>query len=275
MIDAYSLKPIPAICPICGFSEAEILYEVDSKTSAEHFIHSCGKLVDNGIFLQEIIEKSWGQNTCKVIRCLSCTFCYSLPYVEADRAFYEQFEYREKTAYPSWRPEYKLTLKALKNKRDFSILEIAAGNGKFIQNVAPSLTLLANVLCTEYSEGGMNAILNYGIKCVDTDFRVLEGKFDVICMFQILEHLAGIDEVFNSLNLLSHANTDLFISVPNDKRIEERELAGGMLDIPPNHIGRWNHKCFNVVAEKYGWSIVRFETPKKKQSHWIHMEKKK
>jgi hypothetical protein len=269
----YSLEPISAPCPVCKSIKTELLYEVDSKTSAEHFIRYCGKLVDKGIFLQKIIKKVWGQDTCKVIRCLNCTFCYSLPYVEAGRDFYRQFEYSKK-AYPLWRPEYDLTLKVLENKKDFSILEIAAGDGKFIQSVAPALTPLENVLCTEYSEGGMNEICNYGIKCVDTDFRSLEGKFDVICMFQILEHLAGIDKVFDKLNSLSHINTTLFISVPNDKRLEKRELKGGMLDIPPNHIGRWNRKCFNVVTKKHGWNIVKFETPKK-ESHWIYMEKEK
>ena len=258
-----------SVCPICENKEIELLYEVTSEASAEHFIHhTVSKDVD---YLQNHIEKLWGQSTCEVVRCTKCRFCYSLPYVEGDKTFY-QFLYDEKPKYP-WRPEHDLTFRVLENMRDFSILEVASGDGTFIRVISPSLTSLENVLCTEYSKDGRNVICNnYGITCTDTDFRILEGKFDVICMFQILEHLVDVNNVFGRLNLLSHAGTNLFISVPNDKRLEKREQAGGMLDMPPNHIGRWNRKCFDIVAKKYGWSIIKFETPKE-NCHWIYMKK--
>ena len=44
-------------------------------------------------------------------------------------------------------------------------------------------------------------------------------------------------------NLLSK-NGELLIAVPNDKIIEFNELNGALLDMPPNHIGRWSKNTF-------------------------------
>ena len=29
--------------------------------------------------------------------------------------------------------------------------------------------------------------------------------------------------------------------------------------MPPNHIGRWNKKCFGIIGKKYQWKIIDYK----------------
>jgi hypothetical protein len=144
------------------------------------------------------------------------------------------------------------------------LLEVGAGNGAFIRQVTPDLVRKENVLCTEFSDFGRNAVIEYGVKCVPQDVRELttEGdtaRFEVICMFQVLEHLDQLDALFAHLSSLASDTAHLFIGVPNAKRIEFNELHGSLLDMPPNHIGRWDRTSFEVIGRRHGWKVAEYE----------------
>jgi SAM-dependent methyltransferase len=86
-----------------------------------------------------------------------------------------------------------------------------------------------------------------------------KGKFDVICLFQVLEHLDNLDVTFKTFNTIAAPGAQLFIGVPNSKKIKFNEIKGALLDIPPNHIGRYNKKNFQLLGNKYGWDISEIQ----------------
>jgi hypothetical protein len=71
-----------------------------------------------------------------------------------------------------------------------------------------------------------------------------------------LEHLDKLDKTFETFNAIIKPGGHLFIGVPNDKKIRFNELNGALLDMPPNHVGRYNKKAFEVIAQRYGWNIM-------------------
>ena len=251
------------MCPICKSGGSRILYSINSEQAAQHFVL---KEAEPARFaeLQSHIETIWHQPTCRVVQCDSCGFCYSNPYVAGDRRFYT-LAYR-RLGFPTRKWEYELTYETFtaKGMSGFTMLEIGAGNGAFVKRIAPSLTRKENILCTEYSDFGIGEIQRYGISCLSDDIRAVdseeyEGLFDVICMFQVLEHMDDLNPLFQRINWMARRNANLFIAVPNPRRIEFNELNGALLDMPPNHIGRWNRQCFAIMAERHGWNIERYE----------------
>lgn len=44
--------------------------------------------------------------------------------------------------------------------------------------------------------------------------------------------------------------------------ISFNEKNGALLDMPPNHVGRWNLKSFQFVATDYNWEIVDYQIEK-------------
>ena len=83
-----------------------------------------------------------------------------------------------------------------------------------------------------------------------------DALFNVICMFHVLEHMDGLDDLFASLARLLRPDGHLFLAVPEAAWTERNETAGLLLDMPPGHIGRWQMSAFRAFCYRLGWEIV-------------------
>jgi 2-polyprenyl-3-methyl-5-hydroxy-6-metoxy-1,4-benzoquinol methylase len=262
-MQSYQLTPQRATCPVCFSTSARLLWSVNSNQAAQHFVL---KEKDPKRFFELVshIETLWGQTTCEVVRCNTCEFCFSNPYVGGDKQFYD-LAY-DRSGYPRWNWEHQRTYEVLRRlaSPNLRLLEVGAGDGSFIRRIAPEILPKEEILCTEFSEYGRRRIQEFGVECLSVDVRNLSrlellGEFDIVCMFQVLEHMDGLDAVFGTLRSLMKERANLFISVPNPRWIQFIELNGALLDMPPNHVGRWNRRCFAVMAEKTGFQIESYE----------------
>ncbi len=258
----YIHQVVAAECPVCGNDDAENLYSVSAQQAAQHFVR---RQADEDAYwlLVERIQGLWRSDTCAVNRCRKCRFCFSHPYVAGDFDFYRIAHPRH--GYPKWKWENQVTLDAIRTSTaqrpsaDLRLLEIGAGNGAFIRRVG-ELVPVKNIVCTEYSEYGIDQIRALGAECHNGDVRALDtkynGEFNFVCMFQVLEHLDGINSLFRKINEITADSAELFVAVPNDRFIEFIETHDALLDMPPNHIGRWNLTAFSELAERQGWRVV-------------------
>lgn len=210
--------------------------------------------------MAEQIRRLWGQDYCQVIQCDACGFCFSNPYVSGNDEFY-RLAYDRK-GYPKWKWEYQVTYDKLNplSGKNIRLLEIGAGDGAFVRRIVGSVVPHQNILCTEYSDFGRTQIERLGVRCVAKDVRELTesetgGCFDVICMFQVLEHMDDLDNLFRKLNTLLKDGGSLFVAVPNQARIKFNEHNGALLDMPPNHIGRWGVGCFDLIGSRNGFRV--------------------
>lgn len=255
----YEGTPCRCDCPVCHSPDGRILWTVNSREAAQHFVR---QEADGPRFeqLAEHIESLWQRDTCEVVRCDACGFCFSHPYVAGDEHFYSLG--CDRGNYPAWRWEYQLTYDVLdrQDRSDRTLLEIGAGDGAFVNRISAELIRPDHILCTEFSASGRASIQQHGIECISENFIdwAIEDRrehYDIICMFQVLEHMDQLDLLFEKLKLISTRGADVFIAVPNPKTIQFSELNGGLLDMPPNHIGRWNRKCFESIGGRWGFSI--------------------
>lgn len=260
----YRLNQVTARCPACHTDHAEQLWRVEAAEAAQHYVlrevHPARHRA-----LRDHIESLWGASTCDVLRCTDCGFGFAHPFVAGDAQFYA-LAY-DRTGYPAWKWEYDRTVKAL-DQADlpaaFSLLEIGAGDGAFLRRVTPSQTPRDRVLATEFSDYGRRSIEALGVRCVAHDVRALPldapgAPFDVVCLFQVLEHLDGLDALAAHLAALTAPNGHLFAAVPNAERIAFNERHGSLLDMPPNHVGRWTRAAFGALAARHGWYVEAHE----------------
>ena len=99
------------------------------------------------------------------------------------------------------------------------------------------------------------------IECKSMDVRDLstsefKGSFDVICLFQVVEHLDRLDELFNKLSELLKEGGRIYIAVPNDLRIRFNERSGALPEMPPNHVGTWTKDAFQECAKRAGLRLI-------------------
>lgn len=259
----YELSAVSAACPVCACGEGRLLYAVNAADAAGHYV-TRRENPERHEALRRHIAELWKGGRCELVRCTHCGFTFAHPYTAGDVTFYT-LAY-ERTGYPEWKWEFQITRDTLQKLglRDFHLLEVGAGNGAFVQRVAPSLTPKVHVLTTEFSDYGAGAIKDCGIACLREDFRAisqpaLNGRFDVVCLFQVLEHLDRLDTLFAQINQFTKPAAHVFFAVPNDRIIQFNEQHDGLLDMPPNHIGRWTREAFSIFGKRHGWSLAAHE----------------
>jgi hypothetical protein len=253
-------------CPLCHQTSHEILYRVNSRTTAEHMFHFGGS-VENIRHLMQIIESLWGKDSARMLQCNNCQLVFADPFLAGSGEFYSAV-YQKASYYPEWKWDYEITYQDLNaehlrqnNLENARLLEIGAGNGAFVKKLADGIFSKENLLCTEYSEYGAGQINGLGIKCISEPVHVLktgqnEGRFHFICMFQVLEHMDNLDALFETLNHLALEGTVLYITVPADGYRAFYDRLGRHLDVPPNHVTRWNPNSLVKLGEKFGWRLT-------------------
>ncbi|KPK81461.1 MAG: hypothetical protein AMS27_15460, partial [Bacteroides sp. SM23_62_1] len=200
------------------------------------------------------------------VQCMSCSFVYADPFIAGTNYFYS-LAYHSNASYYEWKWEYQVTYDDIEsfikknNSQKINLLEVGAGNGAFIKKISPRFIPKEKVMCIEFSDYGRKEILKYGINCISEDLKNINTnkfsiKFDIICMFQVLEHLDRLHVVFENLNKLSNEEALLYIAVPNNKHREFYDEHRSYFDIPPTHISRWNIESFKVLGERYGWIVL-------------------
>ena len=258
------IKSGGCVCPLCGNSEIVNIQKFQSKDCLNHLgIDSNNQ---NYQVIKNKIEILWNQSFSSFLKCNNCYLNFAFPFISGDSEFYN-LVYDKGTNYPVWKWDFEITYKILSNMNvwndssDCTLLEIGAGDGSFIKRISDGLIISKNIVTTEYSEFGREKIKELGILSLPMKLTELLNEkylesFDYICMFQVLEHLDNLDDVFNSLYKLMKKNAHLFISVPNNFHRIQFEKLGIAEDIPPIHISRWNIDSFKFVGQKYGLEII-------------------
>ncbi len=253
---------ISSTCPLCFCDTATQLWKASCSEQASHFL---SPLVNKDKFkkLKEHIQYLQKSSFVSINKCTDCGFIYSFPNFAGDKKFYDLI-FSDSNKYPQNRWEFTKSAEIIKNskfKRP-KILEIGSGDGAFIRKlIKHRITTKNAITAIEYSIYGKSKIKNLGIKCFSIDIKnksikLPHEKYDFICLFQVLEHLDNIHKLINRLKNLLSKNGELLIAVPNDKIIEFNELNYALLDMPPNHIGRWSKNTFIKYCDLNNVNLV-------------------
>ena len=248
-------------CPVCHSVDVKLLFSLDSKITADLLFPAESTKASE---IKQIIDKIWQTNQSYFYKCNKCYFVYAEPFISGSTEFYSLLYYSN-FEYPIQKWEYSKTIEMLKSlirTKDFKVLEIGAGNGTFIsQLIDYKIVAKENIYATEYSNAAISAIKSKGVFCTNSNIYDLKNQkklplFDMIFMFQVLEHLDNIDAVFNTLNSISASHASFIFAVPNSKFRNFLDKRGIHYDIPPVHIGKYNLNSFKFIAQKYNWQVI-------------------
>lgn len=262
MIDNKTEEP-GFTCPLCTNSEIEKIREFHSTDALIHL--GINKTTNKFKQINNKITNLWMKSNASFWVCKKCTFEFASPFISGDNEFYN-LVYDGNESYPEWKWDFEITFNSISNiidnnkNPDNTLLEIGAGNGSFVKRISESLIDSKNIVTTEFSKHGQGKIEDMGIRCLPVNFSELiqeyKNSFDFICMFQVLEHLDKLDDVFSTLLGLLKKDGHLFITVPNNLHRSKFEVMGIIEDVPPVHIGRWSKKSFMFVNNLYKLKIV-------------------
>ena len=253
-----------APCQICDHAANSLLYNVSSAEAARHFLVT-GGLIDSSLAtIQSTIKNLWKNDKSAVVKCNNCGFVFADPFIAGDHQFYNLLPHATAGDGGLWKWEHNKTYDKIARLVSAgakpTLLEIGASTGNFMKAIS-KLIDKKDIFCLEYSTIGVNQIREMGISAESWNFRELKSKqdfaqkFDIICLFQVLEHLDNLADAFDTFNHIIKPGGHLFIGVPNGTRIAFNELNGALLDMPPNHIGRFNDASFRILGKKFDWLV--------------------
>lgn len=247
-------------CPVCSSEQLVTLNNFSAEDAAQHFVCREGSPERNKS-LADHIRDLWGGNYCSVRQCLNCEFGFSDPFVAGDLIFYNLAA--ERSFYGNEKWEYSRTVAELSDT-DFKaerVLEVGAGFGFFLDKIVDVHVAASGVTALEFGDRAVSALRDKGYAAIQEDVRTakLEPGFDAIFMFQVLEHLDNLNALFNRLHSLLRPGGLFFIAVPNSRNTRFAEQNGSLLDMPPQHIGRWSEPAIKTVGERHGLHLDRLE----------------
>jgi len=251
------------VCPTCLRIDVRPLFSVSATQAAQSIIlpQSDPSRSDH---LTAHIRTLWGTDDCQIVECKHCGFGFAWPFVAGDAEFYNLAN--SDVVYPETKWEYRRTVEALRSRHavNMTALEVGAGDGFFLDLVSPSLIKPDGILAVEYNNKSLASLRRRGYRTASADIRDKsfddhQNAFDVVFMFQVVEHMDKVDELFDRLRYLLKPNGAAFIAVPNPRRIEYQEAHESVLDMPPNHIGRWTPDAFSELSRRAGLRLVASE----------------
>jgi SAM-dependent methyltransferase len=247
-------------CPVCRSGNCTRLRMVAVREAALHYQADTGSA--RFAELSARIEALWGQDHAWFAQCGECGFGFADPYVAGDAEFYA-LAY-ERASYPADKWDFNRALQALRDHRmaPARVLEIGAGFGFFLDRLCGELDARPEIVATEYGKPALEALRGRGYDARASDVRALGAvaPFDLVCGFQVLEHMDDIGGLARTLGALVKPGGLAMFAVPNPARLDFNHANGSMLDMPPNHIGRWTRTAFDAFARAAGMELVEFDT---------------
>jgi SAM-dependent methyltransferase len=185
--------------------------------------------------------------------CSNCGLEYFSPHNQGDAAFYALLTSARAGYYTDRRWEYSVAEKLL-HDRD-TLLDIGCGDGVFLRHVAPRL---ARAVGVDQNPEGIRSLAEAGIEayCADLEDFAAENaaQFDLVCAFQLLEHLPRVEAFAESAHRCVAPGGLLLVSVPNNDRLRLNPLDP--LDCPPHHVSRWRTAQLREFARAFDFDCV-------------------
>lgn len=245
------MSPHPA-CPVCGAPCSDPpLFTYTVERAALHFCPPWRDRDRHERFLQ-CLRAAWPEGRERILRCRQCEFAFGDPFVGGSEGFYRILH--EQMGYPSWRWDYDVALADPRVARlaGGRVLDIGAGSGAFLQGLGPAWEKHA----VESSELTRAVLAARGIPAhaslAAPALQALHGTFDLITLFQVLEHVAEFYPLLHRCRDLLKPGGTLFVTVPDGDAMAEQERMTGCPDMPPNHINRWSPPSLALALRRTG-----------------------
>lgn len=198
-----------------------------------------------------ILSDFLGVQEIGLYHCQESDLYFFYPPITGSEKFYEHMQ-RFDWYYLDDKQEYKYACKFITNSD--SVLEIGCGKGAFAQKI-----MNAKYTGIEFSSKAAQIAASQGIKVINESIQshsnTHQEEYDIVCSFQVLEHVDNIKSFLQSSLDCLKPNGLLIISVPSFDSFS-KYLSNLSLDLPPHHITRWTDQALINLTNYFDMDLV-------------------
>jgi len=216
----------------------------------------------------------------KLYRCNDSGYMFYTPAAAAgDGNFYAQLS-KQEWYYSHTRWEHIRSIELFPDKGE--MLEMGCGAGYFLgllKEKKPGI----NAVGLEINENAIAEGKQKGLNIIGEDViefsKTHEKQFDIVCSFQVMEHVYEVRQILEAQISLLKKGGCLVIGVPNnDSYVGSNKHISRCLNMPPHHMGRWSDTLFSYIEKEFKLKKIGLYTEPFSESgypvcHYNHMLK--
>ena len=247
-------------CPLCGKEEYVVVGKIPINVIIDYWVNNYDFNPIADVYRNEVLEKRYCEN------CGLYFYNYHLPDFEQ---MYHELSTRI-SYYPSFRQEYGIATEIIEYLKPNSLLEIGAGEGSFLERVEHIVPI---TLGSEYNLQALDVCARKGLNMSSSDISKLEKEsFDVICHFEVLEHVYNNSQFMEQTLRLLKKGGKLIIGTPDPEGILSI-IGRFQLNLPPHHQFDFSKKTFDYLEKKYNLKIREYQKAELDYHHYVRYVK--
>ena len=181
---------------------------------------------------------------------------YAPAQIAGDAAFYEALEKNYEQYYSNWKWEHEQLIPYL--PKGGKVLEIGCAHGSFLEKiqtlgVSEAIGLELNPNAVARAQAKELQVFNH---LIDTHLQTHVNHYDLICSFQVVEHIAELKDFFTDSIACLKPGGLYAISVPNNKCYLFSNDPDNTLNLPPHHMNLWDEQSLRNIAPMFGLSVL-------------------
>lgn len=200
----------------------------------------------------------------RIYECNDTNYRFYYPLnIEGDGSFYaklQEFDWY----YMPWKWEYQEAAKKVKS--GMKVLEIGSAKGDFLSKIQSDYNGIVTGLelnkkaVEEANKQGVNTFC----ESVQAHAKAHAGVYDLVCSFQVLEHVSDVRAFLEAMVKCLKPNGHLIIGVPNNLgflRLDMENPTPMPLNAPPHHVGLWDEVSLRNISKLFSLKVdsVKFE----------------
>jgi len=225
------------ICPACQANDTKAVDSVDREDLIRSYRR---KGIDVSAYLHG--------DSVTLCHCNHCELGFFDPACVGDGFFYEQLQTQD-WYYQDDKPEYAHAAKLI--HQDSLVLEVGCGKGAFRRWLPQSIRYTGLEFNDEAVQKAHAAGLDVRKQPVE-EHAAASPRYDVVCAFQVLEHVEHPKQFFHACVQALKPGGILMIAVP----AQDSFLAiapNSPLNMPPHHVTRWTDHALTYLAYSEGF----------------------
>lgn len=193
--------------------------------------------------------------TVDIYLCEDTKYKFYFPFNTAgDGKFYEDIISAQNMYYSAWKNEYQIALDTildLKINKTLNVLDVGCGFGNFLKKLKKYDHI--NPVGLEFNKSAIEHCKDNNIevytKSIEEYSEKNKEKFDVVCSFQVLEHVTHVNSFIESCISCLKPNGILILGTPNNNPFYAGYHHGAFSNIPPHHAGLWNEDVYKNLEK--------------------------